>query len=171
MKRYGGKMKFDADQYFRAATERMKQARLLYRQRDSDCYALAMYMAGVAVECLLRAFKNLHTDDLDERHDLQQLFRGSKMLDSNEKFMTDRHLSDRVLRSAQEIRACMNEICVLWANDYRYASESRLKSELASRRLRGMKGDVLKASANRLVNAGERLVEQGAIIWASLRRR
>ena len=46
-------MDFTADHYFRASVERMSQAQHLYRQGEGY-YALAMYAAGLAVECLLR---------------------------------------------------------------------------------------------------------------------
>ena len=41
----------------------------------------------------------------------------------------------------------MNDVYNLWANDYRYASEARLRSELTARKLYcGVKGDVLKGA-------------------------
>ena len=48
-------MDFSADHYFRASVERMSQAHILYREGNGR-YALAMYVAGLAVECLLRAY-------------------------------------------------------------------------------------------------------------------
>ena len=48
-------MEFTADNYFLAGVERMSQAQHLYRKGEGF-YALAMYAAGLAVECLLRAF-------------------------------------------------------------------------------------------------------------------
>jgi len=160
-------MKFNAQQYFRAATERMKQARILYNQ--GDCYAIAMYTAGVALECMFRAFKLLRTSEFDERHDLLLLFAHSHMLRSNEEVMANRGTPEQILKSAQNIRADVNDVHNLWANDYRYASESRLKSELTSRKLyHGIKGDVLKACAYQLLNVAEKLIERGAEIWTNL---
>lgn len=57
----------------------MAQARALYERGDS--YALAMYAAGLAVECILRAFKMRRTNVFDDRHDLLLLFQASGMLD------------------------------------------------------------------------------------------
>jgi HEPN domain-containing protein len=159
-------MRFDERQYFRAATERMNQARILYARSDS--YAIAMYTAGVAVECMLRAFKRVRTSEFDERHDLLRLFAQSHMLRLNEEVMTNRGATDK-LKFAQDLRANVNDVHTLWANDYRYASEGRLKSELTARKLyRGVKGDVLKASAYKLLNAAEKLIERGAEIWTNL---
>jgi len=39
--------------YFEASRERMNQAGQPYRSQQ---YSIAMYLAGVAVECMLRAF-------------------------------------------------------------------------------------------------------------------
>lgn len=163
-------MRFNAQQYFRAATERMKQARILYR-RD-DCYAVAMYTAGVAVECMFRAFKSLRTSEFDERHDVLLLFAHSHMLQLNEAAMATRGVPEQFVTSARNLRAYVNDVHNLWANDYRYASESRLKSELTSRTLyRGVKGDVLKARAYQLLNAAENLIERGAEIWTNLAKK
>jgi hypothetical protein len=48
-------MQFNAEHYFHASIERMRQARYLYRA--GDAYALSMYASGLAVECILRAFR------------------------------------------------------------------------------------------------------------------
>jgi hypothetical protein len=51
----GNRMQFRAEQYFQASLERMEQALRIYR--DGKSFALAMYCGGLAVECLLRAFR------------------------------------------------------------------------------------------------------------------
>src|SRR5207244_3059457 len=48
----GARMDFTADHYFRASVERMSQAQHRHREGEGS-YALAMYAAGLAVECLL----------------------------------------------------------------------------------------------------------------------
>jgi hypothetical protein len=128
-----------------------------------------MYTAGVAVECLLRAFKLLRTAEFDERHDLLALFAHSRIQELNDRLVEKQRSSRRAARSPQDISAWMSDVYNLWANDYRYASESRLRSELTSRRnIHGIKGDVLKAGACRLLNSAETLIERGALIWTSL---
>ena len=47
-------MQFTADHYYRASRERIVEAALLY---DRQRYGLGMYVAGLAVESLLRAFR------------------------------------------------------------------------------------------------------------------
>ncbi len=47
----------------------MTQAGQLYRSQQ---YSIAMYLAGVAVECMLRAF---HFDrEFDDRHNIELMF-------------------------------------------------------------------------------------------------
>jgi len=48
-------MQINAEHYFNASIERIHQARRLYRAGDS--YAFSMYASGLAVECILRAFR------------------------------------------------------------------------------------------------------------------
>ncbi|MFI5458199.1 MAG: hypothetical protein ACHRXM_22445 [Isosphaerales bacterium] len=45
-------MDFPPEHYFQTATQRMRQAQHLYQEGSS--FALAIYVAGVADECLLR---------------------------------------------------------------------------------------------------------------------
>ena len=131
-----------------------------------------MYTAGVAVECLLRAFKATRTDEFDERHDLRKLFSHSHILQLNESLVANRRSPERTLESAQSMRACIAEIYTLWANDYRYASEDRLRSELSrKKKTASVKGDVLKASAYDLLNAAQKLVEKGTLLWTTLPRK
>jgi hypothetical protein len=54
--------------YFRAAQERMTQASLLRREEH---FALAMYVAGAAVECMFRAYHPTDAE-FDEKHDIVQ---------------------------------------------------------------------------------------------------
>jgi len=166
-------MKIDAKHYFCAATERMNQARILYGYDGGYCFALSMYTAGVAVECMLRAFKLRRTSEFDERHDLLRLFRESGMLQINEDDMVAKGVShDRAMQYTQDIRAAASEVYNLWANDYRYASESRLKSELnRMKQYDHAKGDVLKASALRLLNAAQALTDRGTELWKNSTRK
>ena len=149
---------FRPEHYFDAAIERMAQARLLYQQRD--CHALAMYVAGVAVECMLRAFKGKRTKTLDERHDLERLFKASGLVHS------DRGPLPRNLPAA------IAATCRLWSNDYRYASEDRLRSFLkkdAALRSR-IKGDILKALALQLMQSAQTVVDRDEELWDSSKK-
>jgi HEPN domain-containing protein len=149
---------FRPEHYYEAALERMAQARLLYQQKD--CHALAMYVAGVAVECMLRAFKGKRTKTLDERHDLEKLFKTSGLVHSDRGPLP------------KDLLAAIAATCHLWSNDYRYASEERLRSFLkkdAAWRSR-IKGDILKASALRLMQSAQTVVNRGKVLWDSSRK-
>jgi HEPN domain-containing protein len=80
-------MNFSSDEYFRAATERMRQARDIYH--DKLGYALAMYCAGLAVECLLRAFRWRKDRSFEGRHDLEDLLKASELLQTSEDQMRE----------------------------------------------------------------------------------
>lgn len=57
-------MDFRPEHYFQAAIQRMKQANHLYQEGRS--FALSIYVGGVAVECMLRAFKMLRDPSFDD---------------------------------------------------------------------------------------------------------
>ena len=159
----GLRMKLTAEHYFQAARDRIKQAQALYLQGTG--YALTMYDAGVAVECMLRAFKLRHDATYDERHDLERLFRASGMLRLSQIASAGRGAGDQGTLSGG-LRQAVNAVAVLWSNDYRYASEDRLRAHLRNLQLhRGIKGNVLKANALRLLKAAQRIVAEGEQLW------
>lgn len=155
---------FRPEHYFQVALERMGQANHLYREGSS--FALSMYVAGVAVESMLRAFKGKRDPTFDEKHDLRKLFQASGLLNPRHPSLPD--ISEENLREYQrEIQAAVKVVYFLWANDYRFSSEDRLRAHLkksASFR-QGIRGDILKASAFRLINACETLIYRGAKLW------
>lgn len=158
-------MKFSSENYYHAAVERMEQAHVLYRHASS--YALTMYVAGVAVECMLRAFKLRRDPSFDERHNLLRLFKASGMLQLDEAGMIAKgRSSDDASKYAASLRVAVEEIYSLWFNDYRYASEKRLRAELIKmNRHRGIKGEVLKANVLQLATAAAKFIERGVILW------
>jgi HEPN domain len=163
-------MRILAEHYYQSALERIEQARFLYDQGAS--YALAMYVAGVAVECLLRAFKRLRDPEFDERHDLLRLFQASGMLDLDPVELQTRGLSRTQAEGLiKDLRGAVNDVYSLWANDFRYASEARLRAHLKRvRPVRKTKGDRLKAEARRQYNAASKFINRGVLLWdASVR--
>lgn len=159
-------MQLTAEHYFRVSRERLTQAIALYR--IGDAYALAMYVAGVSVECMLRAYKLRIDPVFDEKHNLQRLFRASGILNLDPSRLRGQGLKEVQVRAyIEDIRSAVNEVVVLWANTYRFASENRLRAylwKMAPARSR-TKGDHLKFSALRLLNAAQRVVEKGGILW------
>jgi len=160
-------MKIDRpEDYYVAALERMKQAWGLYREDAS--YALAMYVAGVAVECMLRAFKMRKDPAYDEKHDLRRLFRASGMIQVDPRDLISQGLSEKQAdQYIRDLQASLNEIYSLWSNDFRYASENRLRSRLKSLKLdRGLRGDFLKANARKLLNSAQSFIDKGVLQWS-----
>lgn len=76
-------MKFDDQAYYRASVERMRQARSIHVSGES--YSLAMYCGGLAVECMLRAFRWSKDRSFEGRHDLEDLLKASDLLGLNER--------------------------------------------------------------------------------------
>lgn len=158
-------MEFPPEHYFQTATERMRQARLLFLQGGSN--ALAIYVGGVAVECMLRAFKGRRDPTFDERHDLARLFSASGLLDVDRERLRARNWTDdRIDAHLRSLRAAVNDVVRLWANNYRYASEQRLMAHL--KKVTGyqkIKGDYLKELARRFLNSAQTFVDSGVVQW------
>jgi hypothetical protein len=158
-------MDFPPEHYFQTATQRMRQAQHLFQEGSS--FALAIYVGGVAVECLLRAFKGRRDPAFDERHDLLRLFAASGMLRVDRdtlraKGWTDAKIDDHL----QTLRVAVNDIFRLWANNYRYASEERLRSHL--KQITGyqkIRGDYLKEQTRRFLSSAQKFIDKGVLQW------
>ena len=148
----------------------MRQARDVYHIGDS--YALAMYCAGVAVECLLRAFRWHKDPSFEGRHDLEDLLKSSDLLRIHDDHMRRKGVSEeQVIDYAIRLRAAMNEVIVLWHNSLRYASEASLRAFLKRiDRLHGIRGDALKKNALDLLNAAQTVLDRGVAVWTSKKK-
>src|SRR5438552_4205396 len=144
-------MEFPPEHYFQTATQRMRQAQHLFQEGSS--FALAIYVGGVAVECMLRAFKGRRDSTFDERHDLLRLFGASGMLSIDMAKLRAKNWSEAQIHShLQTLQLAVYEVFNLWANNYRYASEERLRSHLKkTTSYRRIKGDYLKQYARRFL--------------------
>ncbi len=158
-------MEFTPEHYFQTATQRIRQAHYLFREGSS--FALAMYVGGVAVECLLRAFKGRRDPTFDEKHDLLRLFAASGILRvDREKLRAKNWTEAQIKAHLNGLRAAVNDVFRLWANNYRFASEERLRSHL--KKLTGyrrIKGDYLKQQSQQFLNAAQKFVDKGALQW------
>jgi hypothetical protein len=158
-------MDFPPEHYFQTATQRIRQAHYLYK--ESSSFALAIYVGGLAVECLLRAFKGRRDPTFDERHDLLRLFAASGMLRVDRDKLREMNWSDSQIDGhLRTLRVAANEIFRLWANDYRFVSEERLRSHLKKATgYRKIKGDYLKEQARRFLNSAQSFIDKGATLW------
>ena len=160
-------MDFQASQYYEVALQRMRQAGVVYREGNS--YSLAMYVAGLAVESMLRAFRWVIDSSFEGRHDLSDLLKASRLLEIDTEYMRSKGRGEEAIeRSGRRIQIAMNDIVVLWHNNLRFASESTLKAHLVKlRRVQGIKGDPLKKNALDLIEAAQTVINRGVTLWTS----
>jgi hypothetical protein len=160
-------MKFRAEEYYQASLDRIRQAAGLLREENS--FALTIYCGGLAVECLLRAFRWTDDATFEGRHDLFELLKASRLLQIDDEHMRRRGEPESAIRDAGlHLRAAMNKVSILWHNNLRFASEASLKAFLNRMgRLRGIKGDPLKKNASELVEAAHTVINRGVALWTS----
>jgi hypothetical protein len=158
-------MEFPPEHYFQTALERMRQAQYLFA--DGSSYALSLYVGGVAVECLLRAFKGRRHPEFDERHHLLRLFLASGMLRvDREKLSAQQWTDARIDEHLESLRVAVNEIYRLWSNSYRFASEDRLQAHI--KKITGyqkIKGNYLKEQCRRFLSSAQTFVDKGVVQW------
>lgn len=140
-----------AETYRDAAVQHAAVARELY---DLSRYAESNYLAGLAVECILRGYRVMIDPEFDARHDIDKLYRLARF-------------ADVVPESAViELSARMGDVVSLWSNDHRYLDDSALRKRWAKRKLyEGIKGDFVKERVRQLVNAASQVVTMGAARW------
>ena len=160
-------MQFRAEQYYQASLERMEQARKIYQ--DGAAFALAMYVGGLAVESLLRAFRWTEDTSFEGRHDLSELLKASGLLRIDDEYMRRKGASEQTIHDAgAKLRGAMNEVIILWHNNLRFASEASLKAFLNKiGRLQRIKGDPLKKNAMDFLNAALTVINRGVTLWTS----
>lgn len=146
-------MHFRAEHYLDTARERVFSAVRLY---ELSRYSAAIYFAGVAVECLLRAYILRRTKEFESRHDLTDLMRKSSIAD----FIPP--------QQNREFGVYLTTVWRRWKNNYRYASIARLSSEFRDIGLfSGIKGDPLKENARITIPATEKIISAGVLAWNS----
>ena len=158
-------MDFSPEHYFQTATQRMRQAQYLYQEGSS--FALAIYVGGVAVESLLRAFKGRRDPTFDEKHDLLRLFAASGILRvDRDKLRAKQWTDEQIDCHLRTLQVAVNEIFRLWSNNYRFASEERLRSHLKQiTGYRRIKGDYLKGQARQFLSSAQKFIDKGVVQW------
>src|SRR5438045_3904702 len=106
-------LEFSAEVYRDAAKEHVVVAAALYSQGS---FVLAAYVAGLSVECILRAYRLRISREFDSRHDLQALYEQSRF---QRNFPFGR---------AGDFSAMMGMITTHWSNTHRYRSERSLRA-------------------------------------------
>ncbi len=144
-------VKLSGDNYIEGASERIGAAYAMYAEYR---FVDAIYLAGVAVECVLRAFAIEESDEFEGRHDLSRLMKVATL----ERFVGD--------KQRQAISAALGEVWARWKNNYRYVADQRLRSEIKRLQLdRGIKGDALKENARVALESALTIVNKGTFQW------
>ena len=122
--------------------------------RRLERYPFAMYGAGVAVECMLRAF--CHDDVRHEaHHDIAHHFRACDAERLGE-------------RARAKLRGPVATVHLLWLNNFRYSHEQRLRQHLKALKYytRVKSGsDALKVACTDLMDAALQIVTIGDERW------
>jgi hypothetical protein len=141
-----------ADTYREAAGELVSLALDLHEQEQ---YGPAHYIAGVAVECMLRAYRAKIDPHFVSRHVIESLASESKFYDC--------------VRggNVEEVSAAITTVKLRWSNDHRYRPARMIEQWL---RERGLDGKVqpderMKTSSRAIVNAAVLIVETGEKRW------
>jgi len=144
-------MRIEAADYFAAAKERLSEANLLF---EKERYALALYIAGVAVESLLRAYIFRLEPKLEAAHNLELLLETSNL----------RSLVTAV--ESQQLFAAIADLYGRWRNDLRYTSNTRLRRRLKKQKLdRGIRGDFLKENCRIAIEKASTILKVGVSKW------
>lgn len=144
-------MRIEADDYFDAARERLSEANILYEMAR---YSLALYVAGVAVESLLRAYIFRLEPKLVTAHDLELLLEASNL----------HRLAAPAER--QQIFTAIVKLYQRWKNDLRYSSNNRLRRHLKQQKMnRGIRGDFLKENCRIAIEQATIILKTGVAKW------
>ena len=118
-------------------------------------YVAAHYSAGLAVECLLRAYRMRIDPQFDSRHQLDNLRKAA------------RFYADIPAERQPDTAAAMSEVVQLWRNDHRFRSSASLRKWVNRQAAFSWvkNKDVLKMSARRITNAALVVISEGIRRW------
>lgn len=156
-------MKFNTEDYRAAAHERFNAA---VQASSSGEYVIAHYLAGVAVECMLRAYRYRIDKEFDARHHLYDLAKASRFL-------------DLIPEGGGELRGVFSELNLRWHNDHRYCSDKKLRAYLVGLGMAKLdrykvsaspgstvRGDLLKMNAVKMIELAKLILGLGETKWS-----
>ena len=140
----------DYVEIYRAAAQ--EHVALALDMHAAGRYVMAHYLAGLAVECLLRAYPFRISPTFSGRHDLQTLYQ-------------EAHFDTIVpIEEAENVSIAMTEVVRRWSNSHRYRSERALRLYL-QRAIPGQRGKFVRESSRRIVSAAKVIVDLGVSQW------
>ena len=120
--------KFTHTDYYSASLSRVIDLEHLLEKKESIIFSI--YCAGVATECMLRAYITRYTLEFDSKHDLEKLYEKSQ-------------LSSLLNESDKErLSVAIRKMNKIWNNNLRYTSEKRMKRLIAHEMVRTNTKDV-----------------------------
>jgi hypothetical protein len=153
---------FNEEIYLITAQVHITAANTLYQSGHS---ALTYYVAGLAVECLFRAYAALVEAAHDEKHDLRRLAQSGRFFE----FIP--------LEQQASLAAALGDVYTRWQNNHRYRSEAALRRYLNAQNLyrlpegRTIQGDVVKYNSSIILDGATTLVTAGVVRWKSSKQR
>ena len=150
-------MKVTADSYRTAAVNHIGSSQDLVEAKQ---YPLAAYVAGLSVECMLRAYSQHVSATFDARHDLRVWYQRSRF--------------DAIVPTSRalEVGSSITVVATHWSNSQRYYSVELLRAEWKNDELdRGIRGDLVKELTRRLVDAAWEIVTLGEEQWVNSLRK
>ena len=144
-----------ANEYLNAAREHLARLDRLYEAGD---FALCLFLSGLAVECILRAYRVRLTPEFSSRHDLADLAREADFA------------STYPPRREIEYGQALQRLASVWSSNDRYRPASAVRSRL--RRVgvtRGRRVDLLRDVARRSIVDAHFLANLGFTRWQSER--
>jgi hypothetical protein len=136
--------KYNKHEYRRASHQKFNAAANAHR---AGHYTVSHYLSGVAVECMLRAYRWHIDPSWDAGHDLISLMKKSNVLS--------------YLRAGEQarVRDNLNEMARRWSVSHRYAPDDRLEAYLGLKLKRTGSLVLLENSAEMNAMAQEILTE------------
>lgn len=142
-----------AETYRNAAKEHLLRAQGCFDEKD---YFLSHYLFGLAVECHLRAYRKLTSDEFSSRHDLSDLAEESGFFDI---------VPDNRAKDFSEKFSTLN---LRWRSNHRYYSVRQFLDYMTSIKAEfNVKGDREKNLARTVLNLAYDIINQGEAKWNS----
>ena len=142
-----------AETYRFAAREHLERA---FRLHENEDYFLAHFVAGLAVECHLRAYMRTQSNEFNARHDLRELAKEADFYG-----IVPRHREE-------EFHADFVMLNLRWRSNHRYYSRRQFLDYMTEIKAEFREsGDRWKNISRRLLGLAEKIIEQGEAKWNS----
>lgn len=144
-------LEFSAESYRTAALEHLSAAEQLH---EDERYALSHYLAGLAVECMLRAYLRRNSAEWYPDHNVDTLA-------SRSRFFEIVPVELRLVYGSK-----ITDINRRWRSNHRFYTGKQLYSYLSEIRADfGVKGDRCKQNSRSLLNLAIDIIQMGQAKW------